>query len=97
MTEVIKNRDDHENGHGHINPFYINGEIYETSVHKLTVREILEMGGFAPAENYRLTRENGNKTYTEMNQEVPVHKDERFIATYGGTTPVSEVGGCYDE
>lgn len=89
MNEDVQNHSEHGNDHDRVIPFYINGEQYETSSHKLTVRQILEMGGFTPAEQYRLTRDNDGKSFTDMNQELPIHKDERFTATYGGRTEVS--------
>lgn len=80
---------EHENNHDHVIFFYINGEMYETASHKLTVRQILELGGFLPVDNFRLTRENGDKTITDMNQDLSIHNAERFTATFNGPTPVS--------
>lgn len=69
--------------------YFVNGERQETEQHKLTVRMILENAGFKPAEEYRLVRDNGNKTFTDPSEELPVHKDERFTALFEGPTPTS--------
>lgn len=89
MNDNVQNNSEHGNYHDRTISLWINGEKYETSSHKLTVRQILEIGGFTPPEQYRLIRENGDKIFTDMNQELPIHEDERFTATYGGRTEVS--------
>ena len=69
--------------------YFVNGERQETDQHKLTVRMILEAAGFSPATDYRLVRDNGNHTFTDYDQEVPIHRDERFTALFEGPTPTS--------
>jgi uncharacterized protein YabE (DUF348 family) len=69
--------------------YYVNGEALTTTEHKLTVREILLAAGFEPAEDYRLTRDNGHHQYDSLDDEVPVHESERFTATFNGPTPTS--------
>ncbi len=69
--------------------YFVNGERQETDEHELTVRAILEGAGFKPAEQYRLVRNDGNKALTDVNEEVPIHKDERFTALFEGPTPTS--------
>lgn len=70
--------------------YYVNGERQETHHHKLTVRAILTNAGFAPAEDYRLVRDAGNHTYTNLDEEVPLHEDEKFTALFQGPTPTSQ-------
>jgi hypothetical protein len=55
----------------------------------MTVREILTAAGFTPAEQYRLTRDEGNHVYDNYDQKVELHQGERFTATYLGPTPTS--------
>lgn len=69
--------------------YFVNGEEQSTETHKVQVRLILENAGLKPAEDYVLIRENGNKRFEDLNEELPIHKDERFTALYRGTTPVS--------
>lgn len=69
--------------------YYVNSEAQTTSAQKLTVRAVLEDAGFKPAENYDLTRDEGHHTFTNYDEEIPIHHDERFTATYKGVTPVS--------
>lgn len=69
--------------------YFVNGETQSTTEHKLTVREILSNAGFTPAEEYRLTRDDGHKVLENYDAQEPVHKDERFTATFLGPTPTS--------
>ncbi len=69
--------------------YTVNGEEETTAQHKLTVRQILENAGFKPAENYDLTRNEGNHAYHNYDEDVPLHEDEAFTATFKGPTPVS--------
>jgi hypothetical protein len=69
--------------------YYVNGERQTTTDHKLTVRTILTNAGFTPAENYRLVRVAGNHTYTNLDEEIPLHEDEQFNALFQGPTPTS--------
>lgn len=69
--------------------YYVNGEAQTTDEHKLTVRQILENAGFTPAEQYELIRDEGHHKYTNLDEEVPLHKGERFTAKFTGVTPVS--------
>jgi len=77
------------NDHVKETTYYVNGEPYDAMRHKMTVREILEIAGLTPAEDYRLIRENGNKEFTDYNEEVPISKNESFMALYKGVTPTS--------
>jgi phenylalanyl-tRNA synthetase beta subunit len=70
--------------------YYVNGESQTTTHHKLTVRAILTNAGFTPAENYRLVRDAGNYTYTNLEEEVPLHENEKFTALFQGPTPTSQ-------
>lgn len=69
--------------------YFVNGEAFETSEHKLTVRTILEEAGCTPADDYRLQRDNGLKVFEDPSEEIPVHKDESFTAIYKGPTQTS--------
>ena len=69
--------------------YFVNGEQQTTEEHKLTVDEILERAGFTPPGEYELTRDEGHHVFTSGTEEVPVHKGERFTATFGGPTPTS--------
>jgi len=69
--------------------YYVNGESQTTDRHKLTVRAILTNAGFTPAEDYRLVRDAGNNTYTNLDEEVPLHESEKFTALFQGPTPTS--------
>jgi len=69
--------------------YFVNGEAQTTTKDKLTVREILTEAGFTPAEEYRLTRDEGEHVYGDYDEEVPLHERERFTATFLGPTPTS--------
>lgn len=69
--------------------YLVNGEVQETTERKLTPREILANAGFTPVEEYRLTRDDGNKVLEDYDQPESVHKGERFTATFLGQTPTS--------
>jgi hypothetical protein len=68
--------------------YSVNGEPQETTQRKLSGRQILENAGFSPAEEYRLTRNDGGKEIGLDDQE-PIHEREAFTATFKGPTPVS--------
>lgn len=68
--------------------YSVNGEPQETTERKLTGRQILENAGFTPAEEYRLTRNDGGKEIGPDDEE-PIHEREAFTATFKGITPVS--------
>lgn len=74
---------------GNVIHYSVNGEPQESTEHKLTVREILENAGFAPAEDYQLTRDQNHHTFESLDEKVTLHKGESFTATFVGTTPVS--------
>lgn len=69
--------------------YFVNGDPQETSEAKLTVRDILKDADFIPPEDYDLTRVEGNKTFADLDKEVPIEKDEKFLAVFKGTTPMS--------
>jgi hypothetical protein len=74
----------------HTITYYVNGESESTTQHTLTVRAILTNAGFTPAENYRLVRDTGNHTYTNLDEEVHLHEGEKFTALFQGPTPTSQ-------
>jgi hypothetical protein len=69
--------------------YFVNGERQVTDDHALTVRTILSSAGFRPPEQYRLIRDAGNKAFTNLDESVEIHKDERFTALFEGPTPTS--------
>lgn len=84
-TEQVSVADTHEPKAIH---YSVNGEPQETTERKLSGRQILENAGFSPAEEYRLTRNDGGKEIGLDDQE-PIHEREAFTATFKGPTPVS--------
>lgn len=69
--------------------YFVNAEPSVTAKHKLTVRALLESAGFKPAEEYRLTRDQGNRRFDDYEEEIPLHDGERFTSTFLGVTPTS--------
>jgi DNA-binding LacI/PurR family transcriptional regulator len=68
--------------------YIVSGEPQETTERKLAGRQILERAGFTPAEDYRLTRDDGGKEIGLTDLE-PIHGNEAFTATFRGPTPTS--------
>ena len=68
--------------------YSVNAEPQETTERKLSGRQILENAGFTPAEEYRLTRNDGGKEIG-LDDDEPIHEREAFTATFKGPTPVS--------
>lgn len=68
--------------------YSVSAESQETSEHRLTGREILEHAGFKPAEDYTLTRDDGNKVI-DLGDRESIREGERFTATFKGITPTS--------
>lgn len=69
--------------------YYVNGERQETDEDKLTVREILDRAGFKPAEEYEVVRDHPHHVFTNPDEMVEIHRDERFTAVFRGPTPTS--------
>lgn len=69
--------------------YFVNGEREQTPDHKRTVRAILSDAGFTPVETYQLERDNGHHVFSDYDEEVPIHEDERFTALYKGPTQTS--------
>lgn len=77
--------------------FFVNDEEVVFSYQKtsdrkrieLTVREILEIAGFDPPEEWELTRDSDNHTYTSPDDTVEIEFGESFTATHTGITPTS--------
>ena len=69
--------------------YFVNAASQTTEARKLTPRTILTNAGFSPAEDYRLIRDDENKVLADLDQEEPIHQDERFTALFNGPTPVS--------
>jgi hypothetical protein len=68
--------------------YSVSAEPQETTAHKLSGREILERAGFTPAEDYTLTRDDGNKVI-DLDDREPIHEHETFTAKFKGITPTS--------
>lgn len=69
--------------------YSVSAEPQETTQKKLTVRAILENAGFKPAEDYELTRNNGNKKLADLDALEPIHEGEKFTAKFLGPTSTS--------
>jgi hypothetical protein len=69
--------------------YFVNGEAQSTTEKKLAVKTILEHASFTPVPEWTLSRDDGNHEFTDQEELVPIHKDERFTATFSGPTPAS--------
>ncbi len=69
--------------------YFVNGEEQRSKERRLTVAVILTRAGFTPASDYELTRDRDDRTFKDQNEEVELHDDERFTATFVGPTPTS--------
>jgi DNA-binding LacI/PurR family transcriptional regulator len=69
--------------------YFVNGEPQTTHQRKLTARKILEDAGFAPPEEWLLSRDDPHHEYKDENHEVELHEHERFTATFTGSTETS--------
>jgi len=69
--------------------YFVNGERQETADDDLTVRKILDNAAFRPADHYRLIRDHPHTVYTDLDQRIEVHNEERFTAVFNGPTPTS--------
>lgn len=73
--------------------FYVDGEPVSTEKQEITVREILELSGNEPVEQYELEELHGKsdneKTYKNLDEIIKVHPNQRFSATFKGETPYS--------
>ena len=69
--------------------YFVNGESQKTSEHKLAVKTILSNAGFTPPEEYELSRDKDGHEFGSQEELVPIHKGERFTATFTGPTPTS--------
>lgn len=61
---------------------------------RLTVRQVLDLSGHEPPEEYELIEYLGPNrkdevTHSDMNEELNVQKHARFAALFKGPTPVS--------
>jgi hypothetical protein len=69
--------------------YFVNGELQRSGEDDLTVRAILERADFKPADQYRLARDHPHHTYTDLDEVVEIHQEERFTALFEGVTPTS--------
>lgn len=69
--------------------YFVDGDPQVTTEKKLTVGTILTNAGFTPVEDYTLIRLPDNKEFSDPNEEIPIHKDQKFTKVFKGTTPVS--------
>jgi hypothetical protein len=72
-----------------ITVYFVNGERQETTEHKLAVKTILANAGFEPTDEWVLSRDQDGHEFSDQDELVPIHKDERFTATRQGPTPTS--------
>ena len=68
--------------------YFVNGEEEETEAKKLTADTILANARFEPPADWVLSRDKDGKKFAG-DELVEIHKDERFTATYVGSTPTS--------
>lgn len=69
--------------------YFVNGESQRTTEKKLKVRTILVNAGFEPAEDWILSRDKDGHEFKNLDELIPIHKDERFTAKATGPAPVS--------
>ena len=69
--------------------YFVNDDPHETLEQKLTVRDILKNAGFVPVEDFNLAKTDGAKPFSNLDEEIPIQKDEKFIAIFKGPTPLS--------
>ena len=75
--------------HHHPLTYFVNAEAQRTERTELKVKEIIEVAGFTPFSDYRLTRDEGHQAYDDYDYEVRLHEGECFTATFIGITPTS--------
>ena len=77
----------------HETTFYVDNEEFTTTEKNLTVRQILELSGNTPAENYFLIEYRGQSDqgvrHDDLAKPVAIHEGHRFAAGYRGETPLS--------
>lgn len=75
--------------------YEVNGERQTAEISPVPLREILEKAGQEAGigpdnlERYRLENRNTGARYTELDEPVPIHDGEAFVAIYVGATPVA--------
>ena len=69
--------------------YFVNDVVQEATEPKLTVRDILKEAGLTPVEDYDLTKRGNNKPFSDLDGEVPIEKNDHFLAVFNGTTPMS--------
>jgi hypothetical protein len=70
--------------------FFVDGEKLETSHHSLTVAQILEIAGLDPKTHYLIELRGGHQVkFENLNEELHLHEDEKFISVFSGPTPLS--------
>lgn len=69
--------------------YFVNGEEEFTETAEVKVKDILEDAGFTPATDYILAGENPPREYTNPEEVIKVHPNERFQAKFKGPTPTS--------
>ena len=89
-----KGKDNPKDGEkGKVVTFYVDGEPVSTEKQEITVREVLELSGNEPVEQYELEELHGKsdneKTYKNLDEMIKVHPNQRFSATFKGETPYS--------
>jgi hypothetical protein len=88
VTEIKESGDSVAAAHERIIHYSVSAEPQETDEPKLTGRQILERAGFTPADEYKLTRDPSGKEIGP-DEEVSIHANEAFTATFRGITPTS--------
>jgi hypothetical protein len=86
MTDTHEHGDEH---HHHELTYYVNNEPEHTEHHELKVKTILENAELKPFNEWQLIRDHPHHKFTDYDEEVHLHEDERFTATFIGPTPTS--------
>jgi hypothetical protein len=68
--------------------YFVNGETQESKEKELTAKQILKHAGFEPPRDFTLSRDSDEHEF-KNDDEVKLHKDERFTATRVAPTPTS--------
>jgi len=72
--------------------FLVNNETQPLNELRKRVRQILQEAGQVPPESFFLIEfgpGSEERRFTDLDQEIDLHENQRFAAVYRGSTPVS--------
>ena len=71
--------------------YTVNGETQEISAvdNKLTIKQILEKAEFVPVEKFKLFNAKTEKEYINLDEEIAIKNEDKFLALSSGPTPVA--------